>query len=362
MSRHPHSYPVRCAGFSLIELMVAMTIGVVLVLGATQVYVGSKRTYSDNETISRMEETARYALAIIEPDVRMANYWGYLKGASLITGQAAQTVAAAAIASNAAANICGTNFAADLNRNIQGDNNGYILSASIQPGCNTLNGWTTTPAVTADTLIVRRASAFGQCTVGNPCTGTVGALQICSTRTAASLINGTACTAAPTGQINNLIVNAYYIDQNSAQRAGMPALRRKFLANVAGTIAMQDQEVIPGIEDLQIQFGIDDPAAGTTGTVVRYVDPNAVPAGADVIAVRIWLLVREDTPESGFIDSRTYSYADRVAAAVGNLNVAGAAGHQFQPSLSTDASFTGVKHYRRLLVSRTIQIRNAAGT
>jgi len=35
-------------------------------------------------------------------------------------------------------------------------------------------------------------------------------------------------------------------------------------------------------------------------------------APAQIVSVRIWLLVRSDSPESGFTDDRTYEYGDRL--------------------------------------------------
>jgi len=80
--------------------------------------------------------------------------------------------------------------------------------------------------------------------------------------------------------------------------------------------------------------------------------------------VRIWLLVRSDTPEAGFTDDRIYEYGDRLLAngTTGDLTKPADSTKAYRPSLSTDNSFTGVKRYRHLLISRTIQIRNALGT
>jgi type IV pilus assembly protein PilW len=353
-----HQHPSRERGLSMIELLVSLVIGVVLVLGATQLYVDSRNSYGVNEAVARLQETARYALSVVEPDVRMANSFGLIKGASLITGQAAQTVAAAAVAP-AAANVCGTNFAVDLNTTVQADNNGYVLSASRGAGCNTLSGWTTTPVTSADTLTIRRASTANT-------VSTASRLQICSTRTTARLYSdGSACAATPAGQVNDLVVHAYYVDRNSEQQVGMPSLRRKSLVSTGGAIQFIDQEVMAGVEDLQVQFGVE---AGTTGIATRYVNPNALPAvlaaGGQVVAVRLWLLVRADAPEGGFVDGRIYEYGDRAQGngITSNLNAASAATRAFQPSQSADNSFTSIKRYRRLLVSRTIQLRNALGT
>src|SRR5258706_3273487 len=98
-------------GRSLIELLGGMAMGAVLIFGATQVYVNSRTAYGVNENVARLQETARYAMAVIEPDVRMSNYWGLLKGAGAVSNQAAQTAPAAAVAPSAAANICRTHFA-----------------------------------------------------------------------------------------------------------------------------------------------------------------------------------------------------------------------------------------------------------
>ncbi|MBS0388890.1 MAG: PilW family protein [Proteobacteria bacterium] len=361
-------------GLSLIELMVAMLIGIVLISGAAKVYVDSKTAYSSNEGIARLQETARYAMSVIEPDVRMSNYWGLLKGAAVIANQAPQTAAAAAVAPSGAMQLCGRNWAVDLSTNLQGDNNSYFNPAFVPTkaaGCDSLPdlttgvAWASTPVTTADTLTVRRASVFDSA-------ATVGQLQVCSSRIAGRLISdGSACVGAVAGQpdnlvsgkLQNLIVDTYYVDQNSQQQAGLPSLRRKTLTSVGGVMQFRDQEIIAGVEDMQVQFGIDP--LGNTGVATRYVNPDGVPAGAQIVAVRVWLLVRGDTPESNFIDNRIYQYGDRLQATglTGNLNTAADAGKAYQPSLNADLSFaTGPARVRRLLVSRTIQVRNALGT
>jgi len=340
---------------------VAMTIGAVLIFGATQVYVNSRNAYGVNEGVARMQETARYAMSVIEPDVRMSNFWGLLKGAGSVTQQALQTAAVDPIASGAAVNICGNNFAVDLGTNLQGDNNVYTISPTRQAGCNSLidldtgAAWATTPVATADTLTVRRASVFT-----TPATANV--LQLCTTRISGRLqSNGGACTPPPTGQMSNLIVDTYYIDSNSLQQAGFPALRRKTLSS-GGVLQFADQEIIAGIEDMQVQFGIDP--LGNTGIATRYVNPDAVPATAQIVAVRVWLLVRADTAEGGYTDNRIYEYGDRLQATgvTGDLNSAAGAGMAYQPSQNPDATALGPRHVRRMLISRTIMLRNALGT
>jgi type IV pilus assembly protein PilW len=358
---------LRQRGLSLIELLVALAIGAVLIFGATDVYINSRNSYGVNENVARMQETARYAMSVIEPDVRMSNFWGLVKGAGVVTNQAAQTAAPGAVAPGPAVNICGNNFAIDLGTNLQGDNNGGAangiwLSATRQAGCNSLTDldtgaiWNTTPVATADTLTVRRASVFANAAP------TANVLEVCTTRIAGRLQSDvTLCTAPPAGQLSNLIVDAYYIDRNSSQQAGLPALRRKTLS-AGGVLQFVDQEIISGVEDMQVQFGIDP--FGNTGVATRYVNPDAVPANAQIVAVRVWLLVRSETAEVGFTDNAIYQYGDRLQATgvTGDLNNVADAGKAYQPSLHPTATTTGPRHVRRLLISRTILVRNALGT
>src|SRR5688572_20560313 len=67
----------RARGITLIELMVALTIGSVLIAGAVLVYSQSRNTYTVNETVARLQENARYIMSIIETDVQLAGHFGF---------------------------------------------------------------------------------------------------------------------------------------------------------------------------------------------------------------------------------------------------------------------------------------------
>jgi type IV pilus assembly protein PilW len=74
--------PARCApalanrGMSLIEILVALAIAAVLLLGLGQIFVGSKNVYRLQEGMSRVQENARFVLQYLESNVRMAGYLG----------------------------------------------------------------------------------------------------------------------------------------------------------------------------------------------------------------------------------------------------------------------------------------------
>src|SRR5437879_7366528 len=234
------SVPGRAAGLTLVELLVAMTIGLVLIVGATQVYVDSHAAYAVNETTARLQENARYAMSVLEPDIRMSGYWGLTNRADAIGGIALLPTDAQLALGAPAASTCGVNFPLLLGFPVQGTNDSYTATCAANSAA----------MPNADTITVRRASA-----IIVPPASASGPLRICSTRTSGLLvtdITGSFCQGAD-AQINNLIVNLYYVDQSSSQ-AGVPSLRRKALN--AGP-AFQDDEIVPGVEDLQVQYGVD---------------------------------------------------------------------------------------------------------
>ncbi|SET73539.1 type IV pilus assembly protein PilW [Marinobacter segnicrescens] len=60
------------AGLSLVELMIALLLGVILTLGVTQVYLGTSQTYRLTDGIAHVQETIRFATSMIQRDVRSA--------------------------------------------------------------------------------------------------------------------------------------------------------------------------------------------------------------------------------------------------------------------------------------------------
>ena len=100
------------AGMTLIELMVAMTIGSFLTIGAVTVFTQGRTAFRVNESVSRLQESARLALASLEPDVRMASYFGLTTRAGRIANRA--TPAQPIPPGLAVRNDCGQNWTIDL--------------------------------------------------------------------------------------------------------------------------------------------------------------------------------------------------------------------------------------------------------
>ena len=315
------------AGFGLVELMVALAIGSFLLAGSIAIYLRAREVRTALDASARLQEIARYAMAVIEADVRMAGYWGLTS-----RGEAVRPNASLAFP----AKCGGTGWITPTLSYLDGSNDGYLSASNCAAGSGGA-------APGADVLIVRRASAQRiapqRATVAAPdqdrvlvitshSDGQIFVPAYIGDRVPAGYATSDVAGSAPQADTRALLVNAYYVSAGSSVASGYPALRRKMLA--AGP-DVADEEVIAGVEDLQFQLGVDTDGDSDADL---FVNPGAVPNGARPVSVRLWLRVRAQERDAAIGPQRIGPYADRASGVV------------------TD-------RHRRVLVSKTLQIRNA---
>lgn len=63
-------------GLTLVELMIAVVLGLILVAGVIQIFVANKQTYRITDAQSRLQENARFTLDLLTRDIRSAGYSG----------------------------------------------------------------------------------------------------------------------------------------------------------------------------------------------------------------------------------------------------------------------------------------------
>lgn len=333
------------SGLTLVELMVALAIGSFLMIGAVQIYNQSRQAFVINESIARVQETAQFAMDTIEADLRMASNWGRNSRSLAVEGRSIIGTANPATLPQPAGN-CAVDWVLNLGLPIDGTNNTYDATW----GCTATGG----AQASSDVITIRRASVAHVDPVA-------GRLQVQSTRIQGELFadgvvpaSFNAATAASASddmadpavailfdsETHNLIVTSYYVSPTSALINGVPTLRRHRLVSAGGVPTIVDEEVAPGVENLQIQLGIDVDA---DNTVDRYVNPGNViynptavgyVPGARIMTARIWMVVRGINIEPGIQDGRDYEPGD-VDLGVQNDD------------------------FRRMQVSKTILLRNA---
>lgn len=65
-------------GLTMVELMIAVVLGSILMIGVIQLFSGMRASYQLNESLSRVQESGRFATQLISEDLRTAGYSGPL--------------------------------------------------------------------------------------------------------------------------------------------------------------------------------------------------------------------------------------------------------------------------------------------
>ena len=290
-------------GFSLIELMIALVIGLILIAGVLQVFVGSTVTYSMQSGLSKIQENGRFAMSFLSRDLRQAGYLGCTSNSTF-----ANTIrdASAAIPSflditdlvGGEDNVDGSGTplaGTDVVEVRFADTNGGCDIDSHNENSATVQCTENHDFVKGEVLIVTDCShtaVFQQSNVNNN-----GTVSVVVHNTGAGTSNCTKGLGAPVQcttlgtpyQFNNgsvLRMNAYryFIATNTL---GEPALHRE--AIVAGTTGTSDSELVEGIEDMQVLYGEDTSGDGTANYYVPFDEVNDAD---DIISMRVSLLVQ----------------------------------------------------------------------
>jgi hypothetical protein len=322
--------------------MISMALGLLLLAAFFAVLQRCRDEFSTGESLAALQDNARQALTVIVRDIEHAGFFGFATGPGvrytragtvLAEGsQLRQPDAAHAIPAvpglPAGTHDCGVNFALDLELGVQGTNDTF----GGVPGCAPTAAGGGARAG-SDTLNLRHASLE----VTQP---VAGRLQLYARRLesqAPGELFADGRAPGPTdsnAEVRDLEVRKYYIANDSVERRNWPALRVKGLTESRGAAQFRDEEVLPGVEDLQVEFGVRDP--GDAEGRLSFVAPDFPELRHRTLyAVRLWLRIRADRTEAGYFDARPLQYA----------------GVEFVPGAAESRQ-------RRLLVQRTVALRN----
>lgn len=314
----------KAKGFTLIELMVSMLIGLIILNGVIQVVLNSKRSYLDNQEVSQIQENARFAIDTLSRDLRMAGYFSCAPAAAgsfnvnPVTGPAGFLVSnnngraqLLAVEGFEAADTAPVNF-----QNARKAGTDAIILRRTNP---LSEGITTTSAVLSGGSLTVVGESL-DIKVGQP---VVLASPDCSRGLAfnAGAVGGDATTAitiaglpAQGSQgvmlgdfkegsiVSELVSDAYYIADSSVVD-GVPALMREVLWFDGTTLKTRSEELALGVADMELLY-LERDASGA----INYQTANNVARWENVIAVQIGLLMQSLNPVHA--EPQTFSLLD----------------------------------------------------
>lgn len=319
-------------GFSLIEMMIALTVGLLILGAISMVMVNSARSTRDNDRTSELQTNGRYALDLLRRDLQHAGQAGLMPPGNVgwsMRNNFYSVDPSVVVNGGCAASALGT--ALQLEQPVGG-----LDDATPAGVCAAIGNYGT-----GDVLAVRYADTLGYTVTTatantTPAATNPGDIFVRSTYGKTGIYQqGKTAPVPMTEPIQDQLLRSYvyYIAPNTTGADGIPALYR--LALGAGG-AMASELVVSGIEDMQVQYGVVtgiDPNLNT-----QYLNASAVTDWTAVRSVRVWLLVRNSTAE------RNETYSNQIQYTLGNKVVT--------PTVGTNDQF------RRQVYSATIQLRN----
>ena len=344
------------AGVTLVEIMIAITVGLILSAGLIQIFTSSKQAYKMQDSLGLLQENGRFALNTLTRAAHMADHWGGIEPENVQAGGVAGNITGVG--------GCNGTWVADTNTGIRGYEGAANIGAvaGFPAGCIANSDY----VPNSDILVMRYADAETVPAANDATTvfvrsavGSFGTLMLGSGAIPAGLPN-------QDGTYNFVYkTDIFYLRTCSSKTGGncddtIPTLIRLTLrGDTAGAPEMVEEELAENIEQLQFIYGRDirsnrdtnndgtidasDVNTGSDGDVDRYDDASVTAVNglstadwwSKVVNLRVSLLARSKNKDSSLTDSNTYNLL----------------GYNYSIPTSDEK-------YRRKQYTRLIQIRN----
>ncbi len=309
-------------GMSLIELMIALLIGLLLSAAVITVYMSNKKTFWDTEAAASLQENAYFSLRVIREDLIHAG--DYADG---VAGDSINNI-----------NVPDFGSGCEYENSIKIDYSQTIFAISSSsdelPQCMKDKG---DILAGTDVIFIKRTkkdpvTAFETNKTYLVKTGLlktadhyIGAMGLENKADE----SGYKANAADGSGVYEFMYHIYYISKPAGH--AFPQLRRMKLAVDSGASVWHIETVADGIEDIHFEFGIDATGDDIVDTYVT--EGNVGSNWSEVRAVKMYLLAQSTKSDFTFVDEKKFTYRDPDAEATGD-------------------------HYHRQLHETTIAIRN----
>lgn len=316
-------------GLTLVELMIALTLGLIVIGALAAIFIANNRSYHQNEAIAILQDNARFAMDSLGRDLAMAGYWGGVRTADadinvsvsaathtpvVVSGDCRPSGATNAwLFDPSAAVVFTDNVAATTTAdfpclsNLQLNSDIVMIRRVSGSEALTLSSGTTTGAVQANRFYLKTNQSVGSLfRQGNDTNFDASGPSDCPDT------SGSNAPCSPvSGDDAPLRVYAYtpqiYYVRNYWRTVGdgIPTLCRRWLDDSTASPSMAEDCLVEGVETLQLEWGLSK-ADG----VIYSAAPSAAELG-DARSVRLHLLLRSTNNNvQASNDAKTFSFAN----------------------------------------------------
>lgn len=304
------------AGVTLIELMIALAIGAVLLIGLATVFINSSSSRRELEKSSALIENGRYAISILADDLSLAGYYGFYND----IGDAPATLPDPCALTSAS-------LLAAIPQPLQGYRAANLTTVPDIDTTNTCEASLLTNANLtqgSDILIIRRADTAVSGAMTSPevyLEANARTAEVLISTAATGLLRSPNKAGSPAADIRKLHVHTYFIAPCSRGSGangvcqvgddGIPTLKRLAFHR---TGAIEIEPLVEGIEYMKLEYGIDtspssiNAITGLAGDGIpdSYVTSPTTAQWASVVSVRVYILARAPRASDGHNDTKAY--------------------------------------------------------
>ena len=289
-------------GFTVVELMIALTLSMILSVAIVTVFTDNSYSFKQDENLSRMQDDARHALREIAFDIRMAGHYADLHLPASVAADGALAIGT----------DCGPTGEANwMYRTVEAGTGNSMSLMAIDNATNAAVTSAHSCFLTDEILEGTDVVAVKRVAGGNTAVPQGGNVYLKTNGVVGYLYNGPTPAAAP------FTVSApsadwayrpsiYYIRQFAFTPGdNIPTLCRKSLRGVGP--AMTTECIATGIENLQVEYGIDTSSDGHPNVYIS--NPNLTQL-QDVVSARIFILARTTEIDTRYQNNKTYSISN----------------------------------------------------
>ena len=298
--RRAHTAAAGARGYTLVEFMVAVTLGMMLILVVSSVFISGGKSYREDDRSARMQENGRFAMKVLTEDLGMAGMWGPVKSSSSITSTIGATCPG-----GVGITFDSTNPVSVIDQATgSGANSSYscITAANVYDPAAIVAG-TSRP----DVLVIKRV-------LGGKSEAVTGssAAYLKITDGNGELVQTTPESFAGGSEYWQFMPRIYYIRKKSSDSA--PTLVMKYLNDVVmATGDDYESPLVDGVENMQVEFGVDTDADGVAN---KYMTAPTADELANVVNAKIYLLIRSASYEpKDPLNTKTYNLGSTVISA-----------------------------------------------
>jgi len=355
----------RTQGFTLIEMMIAMTLGLMVIASAITVFSGTRKSIDLNSALTDLQDNARFGMDAITRDIRMSGFQGCVDintAAAKILADAAPTddyfntaVTASVVKEDGTWNPAaptGFTIPDDRAKPVPGTH-----ALSLQFGSAQTYTFTPLATIDADVVLDTEEAVLVEgdlALISNCQVADIFAVTSSSGATLQHTTNGNSDKrlSAPYGlagmdnraRIMRFEANIYYIgDTNRVNDVGdkIYSLYKQTLPYSEDNLPI---EMIEGVANMQVKLGFRDPN-GTDSSGLTFVSPaDAATTGGRIEVVQFGLLMQS---YDSILDKKdTTSYY-----------IAGTKLTPDEPPIDSNTSYAADKRMK-LAFNTTVKIRN----